>query len=181
MTELYLAYGSNLNKRQMRMRCPTATPLGKVTLTGAKLVFRVYADLDLIAGAEVPCGLWRINRADEKALDKYEGEGTKRGYYKEKILIRYAGREREALLYMMTKGEGIAPPTQEYAQVIRDGYQDFKLENKYLNAALRHSWEAKEHTDITVSRRKRALHKSSRGIIQMPESVRLRRQLIASQ
>ena len=37
----YIAYGSNLNVPQMRMRCPGATILGTADLKGWELLFRV--------------------------------------------------------------------------------------------------------------------------------------------
>ena len=73
MAKLYIAFGSNLSKRQMRQRCPTARPLGKFMLTEARLVFRGVADLEYAPGETVPCGLWSLYASDERALDGYEG------------------------------------------------------------------------------------------------------------
>ena len=183
MSKLYVAYGSNLNKRQMRLRCPTARPLGKFTLKDARLVFRVYADLDLIPGTEVPCGLWSINEADERALDAYEGHGSAAGYYKEYILLRYAGRPRKAMIYLMRAGEGVAPPSQSYVDTIREGYQDFGINEKYLNAAIKHSWDAKDPTDFTRGRRTRQRRREQgrHAIVTMPESVARHRQQITQE
>ena len=36
----YIAYGSNLNVPQMRMRCPHATILGTANLKGWELLFK---------------------------------------------------------------------------------------------------------------------------------------------
>ena len=176
MTKLMIAYGSNLNKRQMRLRCPTARPLGKFTMRDARLVFRVYADLELKPGAEVPCGLWSINAADERALDAYEGCQAAHGYYKEYITLLYAGRPRKAMLYLMRSDAGIAPPSQAYADTIREGYQDFGMNPKYLDAAIKHAWDEKAHSEITRGRRERQKHGGvHRAIVTMPESIALRR------
>jgi AIG2-like family len=173
MTKLYIAYGSNLNKRQMRQRCPTARPLGKFYLTDAKLVFRGAADVEYSPGDKVPCALWSINQADELALDRYEGPG----YYKETgVVIQYCGRPRNTLMYLMRSSDGIMPPSQHYADVIRRGYEDFGLDQKYLDAAIKHSWEEKSPDNEARSRRARqkesVLHKQ---LVKMPESVALRR------
>lgn len=176
MAKLYVAYGSNLNKRQMRLRCPTARPLGKFMLKDARLVFRVYADLELEPGAEVPCALWSINAADEQALDRYEGHGSKMGYYKDEILLRYAGRPRKAMLYLMNAGEGVAPPSKDYAETIRKGYEDFDIDEKYLNAALAHSWEEKDHNDFTRARRERQKGREQGRHAVISEDMALRRQ-----
>ena len=36
----YLAYGSNLNRKQMQMRCPGAKPIGTALLEGYELLFK---------------------------------------------------------------------------------------------------------------------------------------------
>ena len=38
--KLYLAYGSNLNKQQMRLRCPDAVPVTTAAVQDYQLVFR---------------------------------------------------------------------------------------------------------------------------------------------
>ena len=44
-SKLYLAYGSNLNKRQMAVRCPDAKPVGAAMIYGWELCFRGVADI----------------------------------------------------------------------------------------------------------------------------------------
>jgi len=183
MSKLYIAYGSNLNKRQMRRRCPSARPLGKFTLKDARLVFRVYADLDLVPGAEVPCGLWRIDDADERALDNYEGlHRGKHGYYKDYILLKYQGKPEKAMLYLMQEGEGVAPPSSAYAQTIREGYQDFKMNPEFLNAAIKHSWDEKNPSEVIRQRRERQRRREGgskpAAVVSVPESLALRRQKV---
>lgn len=175
---LHISYGSNLNKRQMRIRCPSARPLGKFLLRDAKLVFRVYADLELIPGAEVPCGLWSIDETDQRRLDDREGTGLSYGYYKDHILLRYAGKPRKASIYLMKGGEGFAPPSQSYADTIRAGYQDFNLDPRYLNTAIQHSWDEKDPTAMIRGRRARQRDREGRhsAVVTMPESLALRRQ-----
>ena len=70
---LYLAYGSNLNKKQMSRRCPKAIPLEGVVIEDWKLVFRGVADIEPSKGSMLSAGLWRITEDCEKALDSYEG------------------------------------------------------------------------------------------------------------
>ena len=57
----YLAYGSNLNKWQMKHRCPDAVPVGTVTIKDYELVFRGVATIEPKRGAEVQCGIWKIS------------------------------------------------------------------------------------------------------------------------
>lgn len=79
-TNLYLAYGSNLNLAQMRYRCPDARVVGYTYLPDRKLVFRgssmgSYLTLDEAPGAYpgVPCGVFEITERDLMFLDLYEG------------------------------------------------------------------------------------------------------------
>lgn len=75
---LYLAYGSNLNKRQMAHRCPTAKFICTSVLEGYELLFRgghgsAVANVEPKKDSSVPVGIWEIDDRDEKALDIYEG------------------------------------------------------------------------------------------------------------
>ena len=76
--KLYVAYGSNLNKGQMKYRCPTAKYVGAGELQGYELQFKgrersAFATIGCKDGASVPVGLWEIQARDERALDMYEG------------------------------------------------------------------------------------------------------------
>ena len=42
---IYIAYGANLNKRNMASRSPDAIPVGKTNLLGYKLVFNNVASI----------------------------------------------------------------------------------------------------------------------------------------
>ena len=74
----YVAYGSNLNVRQMLMRCPTARMIGTSVIKDYRLMFKgsqtgSYLTIESELGSEVPVGVWAVSAADERALDRYEG------------------------------------------------------------------------------------------------------------
>ena len=70
----YVAYGSNCCISAMRIRCPAAEPIGKVTLKGYRLVLRFTADLEEGCIDEIIYGaLWDITPECKAALDLYEG------------------------------------------------------------------------------------------------------------
>ena len=73
---LYLAYGSNLNIKQMKIRCPYAKPSGTFYMPNYRLVFRRVADITKSEGNKVPIGVWKITKQCEIALDRYEGYPT---------------------------------------------------------------------------------------------------------
>lgn len=74
----YIAYGSNLNTRQMRMRCPSARIIGTAEIPDYELLFKgsqigSYLTIEQKAGAKVPVAAWSVTAEDEAALDRYEG------------------------------------------------------------------------------------------------------------
>ena len=149
--QLYWAYGSNLNKRQMLGRCPAATPLGQLYLQG-RLVFRVVADVvgsddpnELVAG-----GLWRITPACEAALDNYEGVAHNL-YVKKYLTLRIRGEKVRCLYYQMVD-DGIAPPRDDYLNTIVQGYRDFGLDFETLDRAVQHSKNEKLKTPAIKAR-----------------------------
>lgn len=145
----YFAYGSNLNVRAMKARCPNAKKIGALRLTQARLVFRGVADVvyDEDENSVVPGGVWRITPDDERRLDAYEGVGSKL-YIKRYITIQVKGEAEKCLVYQMTTRYGVQPPSESYLGCIAQGYDDFGLDKAYLDAALRDSWELKSMTPL---------------------------------
>lgn len=135
----YLAYGSNMNIRQMRRRCPEAKPVGTVMLEGYELLFRggrgsAVATVEPKDGGSVPCALWLISARDEAALDCYEG--FPHLYRKEMVPIKFGRRPMRVMVYVMNEGHDIAMPGAGYYNTIREGYRDFRLDAAALDTAL---------------------------------------------
>ena len=86
-TQIYVAYGSNMNVEQMKRRCPNAKPIGKYILGDYKLEFRGVANIIKCKGKKVPVALWEITEECEKSLDIYEG--YPRLYRKEYVKVEY--------------------------------------------------------------------------------------------
>lgn len=172
--KLYISYGSNLNKRVMRQRCPGARPVGKFMLTKAKLVFRGVADVEYSPNDSVPCGLWLIDKQNEAALDRYEGVSSGSYYKEESIVLKYKGKPHNALVYLMSN-EGIYPPSEFYVETIRKGYKDFGLDESYLDAAIQQSFTHKAPNESTRSRRGRQREDARhRRLVEMPEEVAMK-------
>ncbi len=90
----YLAYGSNLNIRQMRMRCPSARIIGTAEIPDYELLFKgsqtgAYLTIEPKVGASVPVAVWSVTDEDEAALDRYEGFPT--FYYKKEMQLPIKG------------------------------------------------------------------------------------------
>ena len=97
MKRLYIAYGSNLNVRQMKTRCPNAKILGTAKMKGWELLFKgsksgSYLTIEKKENGIVPVVIWEVSESDEKALDRYEGYPT--FYYKKDIKVQYKASEQ---------------------------------------------------------------------------------------
>ena len=150
---IYFAYGSNLSIDRMRTRCPRAKPLGKFWLRSSRLVFRSVADCIYEPGARTPGALYRLTPDCEYDLDMREGIHS--GAYRKEVirLTGFPGEDR-LMLYVMNS-TGIMPPTERYLQVMRRGYRDFKLPLRYLDKAVRDSWDAKAPSHLERRRYQR--------------------------
>jgi gamma-glutamylcyclotransferase (GGCT)/AIG2-like uncharacterized protein YtfP len=141
----YLAYGSNLNVRQMQMRCPDAKPMGNTALADYQLLFAgtsgsAVATIVPKAGSSVPAALWLISAEDEKSLDRYEG--FPHFYRKEKVKVHFGKRKLSVMVYVMNEGYSLGSPSTYYFRTILDGYRDFELDPSALNKALKISKNA---------------------------------------
>lgn len=136
MKRIYIAYGSNMNMEQMAMRCPKAKPIGKYILHDYKLEFRGVANIIKCKGATTPVALWIITETCERALDRYEG--YPRLYRKEYIKLKIKGKELIGMVYVMNSGQ-IAEPSQQYYNIIKQGYNDFNFQKYPLEIALAES------------------------------------------
>ena len=130
---LYFAYGSNLNHFQMKRRCKDSIFLKKFELKGYKLNFRSKyraADIEKKRNSTVPGALYEITKSDEKKLDVYEDFPT----LYNKMYFKYYNQN--VMTYIMNKKTQFRYPTEKYLNVIKKGYKDCKLDNKFLRKAL---------------------------------------------
>lgn len=151
-TNLYLAYGSNLNLEQMRFRCPNAKVVGYTYLPERRLVFRGsqtgnYLTLDDAPGARsIPCGVFEITDSDLVFLDWYEGYPR---FYQRRILpVDYVWnvnthqtmlKDVKAMIYLMRPGHPLGQPSKSYWATCMQGYSDFDFDPRYLEQALKDS------------------------------------------
>lgn len=140
----YIAYGSNLNVRQMQWRCPTAKIIGTAELTDYRLLFKgsltgSYLTVEPESGRSVPVGVWEVSEQDEIRLDRYEGYPS--FYYKKELELPIKGirtgriRVRPVFVYIMHEERPIGIPSNEYVRVCAEGYRDFGFDFAYLKDA----------------------------------------------
>lgn len=148
MKKYYLAYGSNLNVRQMALRCPTAKAVGTAVIKDYELLFKgsktgAYLTIEPKVGAEVPVAVWSVEAADEQRLDVYEGFPA--FYYKAEIELPVtflkSGRtlNRTASVYIMHEERPLGLPSGSYVQTCLEGYRNFGFDERILLTALKSS------------------------------------------
>ena len=131
---LYFAYGSNLNHIQMKKRCKDSVFLKKINLINFTLNFRSKyraADIEPKKNSIVPGALFEISKSDEKKLDVYEDYPV---LYK-KYYFTYYGKK--VMTYYMNKKTIFRFPTDRYLNVVKRGYLDCNLDQKFLLKAIR--------------------------------------------
>jgi len=143
-TFLYLAYGSNMNRTQIKNRCPTAKFIDSGYLKGYRLVFDGYAKTwkSLVADirddqkSNIPYVLWEIIDDDLTRLNAHEGYPI---HYDLKRID--TGDQKDVLVYYMTEGKKKERKpdhrvSKKYENTIREAYNDHNLDFNYLNQAL---------------------------------------------
>ena len=149
----YLAYGSNLNVRQMARRCPNAVPVGTAEIKDYRLLFKGsksgnYLTIEKHKGSSVPVGVWMVDAEDERALDRYEGYPI--FYYKKRIPIDIADAKDgklwnvEAFVYIMHEDHKIGVPSLRYVESCAEGYDDFGFDKRKLVGAVEYSLKNRE-------------------------------------
>ena len=139
---LYVAYGSNLNIRQMQHRCPTAKLYGTGIVSDYELQFKgqpncAFATIAPQEGSEVPVAVWEIQPQDERSLDRYEGYPSH--YFKQNIPVQLDGEEVDAMVYIMNLKMKFGLPSPYYYQTVLEGYHDCGLDTEVLDQAVRNS------------------------------------------
>ena len=141
----YIAYGSNLNLPQMRVRCPNARVIGTSVIDGYQLLFKgsktgSYLTIEPKEGGKVPVVVWEVTESDEKELDRYEGYPT--FYYKKTMTLDVKEirtgkiRRKEAFVYIMHEERKLGSPSRYYIRTCLDGYRAFGFDERYLYDAL---------------------------------------------
>ena len=135
---LYIAYGSNLNKTEMKFRCPGAKVVFIGKVKDYDLVFDYFADIRPKKGAEVPVAVWEVNDTQEKMLDSYEGYPV---LYRKKYVpvTKKDGTTETALVYVMNSKKQ-SPPSKDYIYRCIQGYNDCGLDVKYFEEKVKEAY-----------------------------------------
>lgn len=140
MGKLYIAYGSNLNLKQMALRCPTARVYSVGVLNNWELIYRgsmtgSYATIRKKKGSSVPIVVWVIQENDESNLDRYEGYPS--FYFKQNVMADLPFGKKKAMVYIMGTRRMAGKPSEQYKQTIKQGYIDNGLDLDIFEESLR--------------------------------------------
>lgn len=136
---LYFAYGSNMERVQLKRRCPKAKFVSAAVLPDHTLVFsgssRMWgggiADIREMAGTKVEGVLWEISEAEQKALDEYEGYPEL--YLRKEVQVRTAaGNVVTASAYVMANPGREMAPSKPYLRLLISGAEEHDLSEKYV-------------------------------------------------
>jgi gamma-glutamylcyclotransferase (GGCT)/AIG2-like uncharacterized protein YtfP len=134
--DLYFAYGSNMNFKQMALRCPGAKLGGKAYLPGWSYFINEngYAGIEQRAGAKVLGGLWHLKPKNWEELDRYED--IDQGFY-EKVRIAVISENNSALQELevwvyLSCNYKYGTPSAEYHEIVMEGARDLELSTDYV-------------------------------------------------
>lgn len=147
MNYIYFAYGSNLDRWQMRRRCPGARIVGPATLPKHRLVFGGFskrwdcavATIVRDATSCVPGLLYAIDGADLVALDRFEG--APRIYERiQRFIVDESGERHRAQTYRLPPKRLVTrTPGLPYFHIIRRAYDRLGFDRRVLMEAA--FWE----------------------------------------
>jgi hypothetical protein len=161
---LHFAYGSNMSRPHMRVRCPHARAIGTVTLAGWRFVISPdgFASLVRRPGSRVHGVLWRLSARDVAAINAYENISG--GLYLRQRLpvrsrqqsvpheceLRQKGSERElrrdddskmnhpalaaSALVYVARRQGTGVPRPDYIALVVQAARDWRLPPAYVHS-----------------------------------------------
>jgi hypothetical protein len=127
----YFAYASNLNKKQMRERCPDSKPLFTAVLPNYKIIFVDWsrkwhggvATLKPLRGEKVRGAVYDVTDACMRQIDKHEV-----GYTRLNVTV-YDEDNQPVQAVTLIKSAPLeeAMPSKEYGAIIGQGYRDWGI------------------------------------------------------
>ena len=136
---LHFAYGSNMSRALMRVRCPSAKEMGTAVLDDHRFIITAdgYASITPRRGAVVHGALWRLTARDLAALNAYESLDSGL-YHRVKLPVRAGGRRVSALVYVArARAEG--RPKAGYLDLVLAAAREQDFPDEYVRSLARWS------------------------------------------
>jgi len=134
---LHFAYGSNMSRALMSVRCPGAEALGTATLLGWRFVINPegFGSIALRGGARVHGVLWRLSAGDVAAINAYESVDSGL-YLRRRLMVRWGERGAAALVYIARRS-GQGRPRPGYIGLVTEAASDWDLPEHYIRSLAR--------------------------------------------
>src|SRR5262249_33927702 len=129
---LHFAYGSNMSRAAMSVRCPGARALGLASVGGWRFIIGAdgYASIVPSAGRVVYGVMWKLTVRALPALSEYENV-TVNFSSRRTLRVSCQGRQVSALVYIARRpAEGI--PRPGYVQLVVEAARDWQLPQPYI-------------------------------------------------
>ena len=136
---VYFAYGSNMSRSLMSMRCPAATALGIATLRGWRFFVNPdgYGSIARRPGGIVRGVLWRLTLRDLAAVHAYESLDSGL-YLRGAVTLRHGGCCVRAFTYIARR-KGNGRPRPGYITAVVDAAREWEMPAAYIHALQRWS------------------------------------------
>ena len=137
----YFAYGSNMNKEQMYIRCPQSKAVAVAKFPGHKFLINSRGVATIIPNKlfSVYGIIWVLSHDDEANLDFHENV-KKEIYYKKNINVEIENQQISSLTYIANDIiSGI--PREGYLEKVIKGAQLFKAHQEWFQELK--SWSIK--------------------------------------
>ena len=137
----YIAYGSNLNVGQMRMRCPHATILGTANLKGWELLFKgskTGSYLTLVVEIGESFVAVESGFIGRRYLPDHHRDCAAFAFLDGHIRLQYKGirtgkrRTVTAFAYIMHEDRPVGIPSNFYMRTCLEGYDTFRFDKNVL-------------------------------------------------
>ena len=136
---LYFAYGSNMERVQLKRLCPKAKFVATAVLSDYELTFfgnssmwnGGIASIREKPGHQVEGVVWEISEAERKPLDAYEGFPDL--YLRKEFQVRTSsGKVIVVFAYIMDNPGRETLPSKRYKQLLISGAEEHGLSEKYI-------------------------------------------------
>ena len=130
----YFAYASNLNRKQMRERCPDSKPLIRAIVPNYRLIFAGWsrkwrggiATIKPSRDEKVFGAVYEISERCLRVLDGFEGYPTVYDHLNV-LVIKEDGEALQTVTFVKREQAEETQPSPEYITVIRQGYRDWGI------------------------------------------------------
>ncbi len=135
----FIAYGTNIKTSELAKAFPEVKILGYTYLNNYALEFVGYdghaiATLSKKRGAKTPVAVWDFPEELRYTIANYEPFPYL--YKKKKVSVKIGKNKLYGYIYLNKQKLRHGKPSEDYLQVLRDGYKEAGFDEKLIDTAL---------------------------------------------